>query len=89
MFLNHYECPRCRTAWSDECCTTSDDDCPKCSMNCSPHQSEDKPLPRPTGSDPLSVLLRAAMDLLEAKDNQMETRAEWDALRRAVEYPFN
>jgi hypothetical protein len=29
------------------------------------------------------------MDLLEAKDNQMETRAEWDALRRAVEYPFN
>lgn len=40
-FLNHYECPRCATSWSDEWSCTCDDRCPKCNLTCSPVDSED------------------------------------------------
>jgi hypothetical protein len=37
-----------------------------------------------SGYPRLLELLTAAQALLNAKDNQMETRAEWDGLRRAI-----
>jgi len=42
MFLNHYECPRCGTEWSDTWSCQVDDDCPHCGLrHISPAESED------------------------------------------------
>lgn len=42
MFLNHYQCPRCDHAWSDEWSCQCDDDCPACGLrHLSPIDSED------------------------------------------------
>ena len=42
MFLNHYQCPRCDHAWSDEWSCQCDDDCPACGLrHISPANSED------------------------------------------------
>ena len=42
IFLNHYDCPRCRTKWEDEWCATCDDDCPACGYrHISPTENED------------------------------------------------
>jgi len=42
MFLNHYECPRCASTWSDAWSCQADDDCPECGLrHISPHDSEE------------------------------------------------
>jgi len=42
MFLNHYECPRCGTEWSDSWSCQVDDDCPNCGLrHISATESED------------------------------------------------
>jgi hypothetical protein len=42
MFLNHYECPHCNTAWSDTWSCQVDDDCPHCGLrHIAPTDSED------------------------------------------------
>jgi hypothetical protein len=39
--LNTYDCPRCKTHWTDEWDCGCDDDCPQCGLTCSPTSSED------------------------------------------------
>lgn len=42
MFLNHYECLRCGTEWSDSWSCQVDDDCPNCGLrHIAPTESED------------------------------------------------
>jgi hypothetical protein len=41
-FLNHYECARCHTRWTDEWSCMCDDDCPQCgARHMSPCDAED------------------------------------------------
>ena len=41
-FLNHYECARCHTRWSDEWSCMCDDDCPQCgARHMSPRDSDE------------------------------------------------
>ena len=42
MFDNHYDCPRCGTAWTDTWSAQCDDDCPNCGLrHISPSSSDD------------------------------------------------
>lgn len=41
-YLNHYQCGKCGTDWSDEWSCCCDDDCPECGARYwSPYKSED------------------------------------------------
>ena len=40
-FRNHYHCPRCESSWSDEWSCACDDECPCCSLDCTPEFSEE------------------------------------------------
>lgn len=41
LFINHYNCPECETAWSHTMHGTGDDKCPVCNLGVSPRTSED------------------------------------------------
>ena len=40
-FVNHYECPYCGTAWTDEWDCACDDRCPTCDVSIQPEFTED------------------------------------------------
>ncbi|NVN87887.1 MAG: hypothetical protein HXX15_17555 [Rhodopseudomonas sp.] len=41
-FLNHYECLRCKSKWTDQWSCLCDDDCPHCgARQMSPHLAEE------------------------------------------------
>lgn len=40
-YLNKYHCDDCNTSWEDQWSSQCDDECPKCGVDTSPHESEE------------------------------------------------